>query len=140
MADRVFVDTNVFVYADDDDAGPKRDRARALLAELIPSGRAVVSTQVLQEFFVVANRKLAIPPERARQRVEVLAQLHVVLVRPELILGAIDLHRLHSLSFWDALILKSASTAGCTCVLSEDLNAGQVIDGVRIDNPFAIAN
>lgn len=99
-----------------------------------------MSTHVLQELFVVATRKLAVPPERARQRIEVLAQLDVVLVRPQLILDVIDLHRLHSLSFWDALILKSASTAGCTCVLSEDLNAGQVIDGVRIDNPFASTN
>lgn len=137
MADRVFVDTNVFIYADDNDAGPKRDRARAVLGEIVPAGRAVVSTQVLQEFFVVATRKLAMSPERARQRVDILAQLDVVLVRPDLVLGAIDLHRLHSVSFWDALVLRCASSAGCARLLSEDLGAGQVIDGVRIENPFA---
>lgn len=136
LSDRVFVDTNVFVYADDADAGGKRDRARSILSELVSAGRAVVSTQVLQEFYVVATRKLSIPPDRARSRIEVLSRLHVVLIRPELVLGAIDLHRLHALSFWDALVLRCASVAGCSRVLSEDLNHGQIIDGVRIENPF----
>jgi len=137
LADRVFVDTNVFVYADDDGTPAKRDRARTVLADLVPTGRAVVSTQVLQEFFVVATKKLGIPVERARQRIEALARLDMVLVRPELVLGAIDLQRLHDLSFWDALVIRCASAAGCTRLLSEDLQHGQVIDGVRIENPFA---
>jgi predicted nucleic acid-binding protein len=136
LAERVFVDTNVFVYADDDDSADKRDRARAVLAELIPDSRAVISTQIMQEFFVVATRKLGIPKERARRRVEALARLNVVLVRPELVLSAIDLHRLHSLSFWDALVIRCAAAAGCARLLSEDLQHGQVIDGVRIENPF----
>lgn len=136
LVDRVFVDTNVFVYADDVDAGEKRDQARNLLGGVIPSGRAVVSTQVLQELFVVATRKLGLSPERARSRIEVLSRLPVVLVRPELVLGAIDLHRLHCISFWDALILRCASVSGCGRVWSEDLNHGQLIDGVRVENPF----
>lgn len=137
MADRVFVDTNVFVYADDDDTPDKRDRARALLSELISRGQAVVSTQILQEFFVVATRKLGLSKEDARRRVETFARLHVVLIRPELLLSAIDLHRLHSMSFWDALVLRSAAVAGCARLVTEDLQHGQVIDGVRIENPFA---
>jgi predicted nucleic acid-binding protein len=136
LADRVFVDTNVFVYADDADAGKKRDRARGLLGELVPSGRAVVSTQVLGEFFVVATKKLGIRPDRARRRVELMAQLDVVIVRPELTLEAIDLHRLHALSFWDALIVRAASVAGCARLLTEDMSHGQVVAGVRIENPF----
>lgn len=136
MVDRVFVDTNVFVYAEDADADEKRERARRLLGELIPSGRVVISTQVLQEFFVVSTRKLGLAPERARGRIEVLSRLPVVLIRPELVLGAIDLHRLHGLSFWDALVLRSASVSACSRVLSEDLNHGQLIDGVRVENPF----
>lgn len=136
MADRVFVDTNVFLYADDDDAGDKRERAREVLAELVPSGRAVISTQVLQEFFVTATKKLSMAPDKARERVDILAQLDVVLVRPELIVGAVDLHRLHALSFWDSLVVRCASAAGCARLLSEDLNHGQRIDGVRIENPF----
>jgi len=136
LADRVFVDTNVFVYAADEDAGAKRDRARERVGELVRDGRAVVSTQVLQEFFVAATRKLGIAPDRARQHVEILSQLDLVVIRAEHVLGAIDLHRLNSISFWDALILRCASAAGCATVLTEDLNAGQVIDGVRIESPF----
>lgn len=136
MTDRVFVDTNVFVYADDRSARTKRPRARSVLSELIRTRRVVVSTQVMQEYFVAATRKLGLPPERARMRVERLNRLDVVLIRPDLVLGAIDLCRLHGLSFWDALVVRSASAAGCGRLLSEDLQDGQTIDGVRIENPF----
>jgi predicted nucleic acid-binding protein len=136
MSDRVFVDTNIFVYADDRSARTKRERARTVLSDLIRAKRAVVSTQVMQEYFVAAIKKLGLSPERARIRVERLNRLDVVLIRPELILGAIDLCRLHALSFWDALVVRSASAAGCGRLLSEDLQDGQTIDGVRIENPF----
>jgi predicted nucleic acid-binding protein len=137
VADRAFVDTNVWIYAHDERAGLKRDRARALLQELVSGGLAVVSTQILQEFFDAATRKLRISAEGARRRVETMARNEVVLIRPELVLGAIDLHRLHKISLWDALVLRSAAAAGCARILSEDLNHGQVIDGVPIENPFA---
>jgi predicted nucleic acid-binding protein len=136
MSDRVFVDTNIFVYTDDRAARIKRVRARTVLSELIRTKRAVVSTQVMQEYFAAAIKKLGLSPERARIRVERLGRLDVVLIRPELILGAIDLCRLHALSFWDALVVRSASAAGCGRLLSEDLQDGQSIDGVRIENPF----
>jgi predicted nucleic acid-binding protein len=93
MSDRVFVDTNIFVYADDRAARTKRVRARTVLSELIHTRRAVVSTQVMQEYFAAATKKLGLSPERARVRVERLNRLDVVLIRPELILGAIDLCR-----------------------------------------------
>ena len=136
MTDRVFFDTNIYVYADDRAATTKRVRARTVLSELVRTRRAVVSTQVMQEYFAAAIKKLGLPPERARIRVERLNRLDVVLIRPEVILGAIDLCRLHALSFWDALIVRSASAAGCGRLLSEDLQDGQMIDGVRIENPF----
>jgi predicted nucleic acid-binding protein len=136
MSDRVFVDTNVFIYADDRAARTKRVRARTVLSELIRARQAVVSTQVMQEYFVAATRKLGLSPERARIRVERLNRLDVVLIRPELVLGAIDLCRLHALSFWDALVVRSASASGCGRLLTEDLQDGQTIDGVRIENPF----
>jgi predicted nucleic acid-binding protein len=137
LADRVFVDTNVLVYADDDGATAKRDRARALIEELSASRQMVVSTQVLQEYFAAATRKLGLPPERARSRIELLTRLDVVLIRPDVVLRAIDLHRLRSVSFWDALILSAAAVAGCARLLTEDMEARSVIDGVRIENPFA---
>jgi predicted nucleic acid-binding protein len=91
---------------------------------------------VLQEFFVIATRKLGVDAAVARRKVELLSNLDLVLVRIDLTLGAIDLHRLHQISFWDALILKCASTAGCTRLISEDMHHGLVLDGVRIENPF----
>lgn len=135
--DRTFLDTNVLLYADDRAAGAKTLRARDCVAELAAQGKAVVSTQVLQEFFVIATKKLGLPAAIARQRVETYAALEVVLIQTDLILGAIDLHRLHALSFWDALIVRAASAAGCTRLWSEDLQHGRTIEGVRIENPFA---
>lgn len=136
MKPRVFIDTNVLVYADDRDAGARRDVARALVDDALRSGHGVLSTQVLQEFFVISTRKLGVDAAIARRKVELLATLEVVQVRVELIVGAIDLHRLHRLSFWDALVVKCAAAAGCSRLLTEDLQHGQVIEGVRIDNPF----
>ena len=137
MAERVFIDTNVLVYADDLDAGDKRDKAQALLYQAYVDGSGVVSTQVLQEFFVASTRKLGVRPEIARRKVELLARLDVVTIQPTLILDAIDLHRLHSLSFWDALILRAASASGCRTLLTEDMQPGRTIAGVHIENPFA---
>jgi predicted nucleic acid-binding protein len=134
--ERVFVDTNIFVYADDLAAKTKRPKARAALSALIRERRAVVSTQVMQEYFVAAQKKLGLGTDQARLRVQALGRLEVIVVRPELILGAIDLHRDHSLSFWDALIVRSAVAAGCSRLLTEDLNDGQVIEGVIITHPF----
>jgi predicted nucleic acid-binding protein len=136
VSERTFIDTNVFVHADDRSAAKKRPRAISLLDELIRESRAVISTQILQEYFVVATRKLGVPAEVARRKVDALSRLDVVVIRPELVLAAIDLHRLHSISFWDALVVRSAVAAGCARVMSEDLQDGQVIDGVRIENPF----
>lgn len=133
---RRFLDTNILVYADDLEAGAKRDRARDLVAEALSSGEGVVSTQVLQEFFVIATGKLGVEVAIARRKVELLAAMDVVGIDLDLILAAIDLRRLHSISFWDALILRAAAVAGCSLLLTEDLQDGQVVDGVRIENPF----
>ncbi len=97
----------------------------------------MLSTQVLQEYFHVATRKLGLSREAARGRVEAYAKLEVVLLRPPLILSAIDLHRLNKLQFWDALLVVAAASAGCDRLFTEDLHHGQVINGVKIENPFA---
>jgi len=133
---RRFLDTNVLLYADDLDAGNKRVRAQQVLREAMSSGEGVLSTQVLQEFFVIATRKLGVEPAMARRKVELLAEMDLVRVDLAMILAAIDLSRLHSFSFWDALIVRTAAAAGCGLLLSEDLQHGQVVDGVRIENPF----
>ena len=137
MSERIFLDTNILVYADDLDAGSKNTIARGVIESAFTNGNGVLSTQVLQEFFVVATRKLGVDAAVARRKIELLSTLDVVLIDVDQILAAIDLHRLNTISFWDALIISCAKTAGCARVLTEDLHDGQVISGVRITNPFA---
>jgi predicted nucleic acid-binding protein len=136
MTERVFLDTNVLVYADDLDAGEKRSVAQSILKQALVERSGVLSTQVLQEFFVVATRKLGVDAETTKRKVELLSSLDVVQVDVAEILAAIDLHRLHSISLWDALIVRCAATGGCTRLLSEDLQHGRTLAGVKIQNPF----
>jgi predicted nucleic acid-binding protein len=135
VAERRFFDTNILVYAHDADEPRKKKTARKLLSTCLADQTAVLSTQVLQEYFVAAMR-IGLPAELAQQHVAIYAQANVVQVNTELILSAIDMHRLHRLSFWDALIVRSARAGGCGLLLSEDLQHGQVYDGVRVENPF----
>ena len=136
MADRLFFDTNVLVYAHAADEPQKRKTARRLLSMRLADQTAVLSTQVLQEYFVAVTRKLHLDPRLARRKVELLAEFDVVAPDVTDILAAIDLHRLHQLSFWDALILRAAKQGGCGTVFSENLQDAKEIDGLRIVNPF----
>jgi len=135
VAERRFIDTNVLVYVHDANEPQKRKIARNLLAEHLGNQSAVLSTQVLQEYFVAATR-IGLPAEIAQKHVTTYAQANVVQVTVDLILAAIDLHRLHKLSFWDALVVRSARAGGCRVVLTEDLKHGQSYDGVLVENPF----
>ena len=136
MSARSFFDTNVLLYADDKSAPVKQRRARDLVAEHRRAGTGVISLQVLQEYFVNVTRKLHVDPRIARRKVELLAELNVATPEVDDILAAIDLHRLHGISFWDALILRSAQQAGCRVLLSEDFQGGREIDGIQVVNPF----
>jgi len=137
MNARSFFDTNILVYADDKRADAKQGRAIDLVAEHRHDGTGVVSLQVLQEYFVTVTRKLNVDPHVARRKVEILSEFDVVTPEVADILAAIDLHRLHGFSFWDALIFRAAKQAGCRVLLSEDLQPGRETDGVQIVNPFA---
>ncbi|MGD0835152.1 MAG: PIN domain-containing protein [Polyangia bacterium] len=134
---RAFLDTSVLAYADDVDSGAKRGKSQALVVAALANGEAVISTQVLQEYFAVATRKLAVPAEVAQKKVEVLSTLVAVTIDADHIVESIKLHRLYNLSFWDALIVHAARRAGCDRLITEDLQAGQRIEGVDIVNPFA---
>lgn len=136
MSVRSFFDTNVLGYADDRAAPEKQRCALELVAEHRRAGTGVVSLQILQEYFVAATRKLRIDATVARRKVELLAEFDVVAPAVPDILAAIDLHRLHSLSFWDALVIQAAKQAGCRVLLSEDLQDAREINGVRVVNPF----
>jgi predicted nucleic acid-binding protein len=136
MSARSFLDTNVVVYADDKSTPAKQRRAVAVVEELRRARTGVVSLQVLQEYFASATRKLRVDPQVARRKVELLAQFDVAVLGTADILAAVDLHRLHTISFWDALILRAAQQTGCHVLLSEEMQHGREIDGVRIVNPF----
>jgi predicted nucleic acid-binding protein len=136
MPGRVFLDTNILVYAQDADAPAKQRKSRELIASLAETVDGVISTQVMQEFFVAATRKLGVTPLAAKGILKTFAVFEIVQVSPALIQEAIDCSVLNDLSFWDALILASAASAGCSTVLSEDLNPGQVILGMTVGNPY----
>ncbi len=136
MSVRSFFDTNVLVYTDDSAAPAKRRRAIELVTEHRAEKTGVVSLQVLQEYFVTVTRKLRVDTRIARRKVELIAEFDVAAPDVPDILAAIDLHRLHGLSFWDALVLRSAKQAGCRVLFTEDMQGTREIDGVRIVNPF----
>ena len=137
-SDRVFVDTNVLIYAHDLDAGTKRTVASEVLEGLWKSRLGVLSTQVLQEFYVNVTRKIPrpLPPRSAREVVGRYAAWEVEPMGASGVLRASELEEKHRLSFWDALIVVAARAAGAARILSEDLNAGQRIEGVLVENPF----
>ncbi|MFP5207186.1 MAG: PIN domain-containing protein [Acidobacteriota bacterium] len=133
---RTFFDTNILAYADDGAEPVKQRKALDLIKDQRRRRTGVVSIQVLQEYFNAAIRKLGMDAAIVRRKIEFLARFDVVETNVSDVLAAIDLHRLHQLSFWDALVIQSARKAGCRVLLSEDLQHGQTIDGVRIVNPF----
>jgi predicted nucleic acid-binding protein len=135
---RVFVDTNVLVYANDAALPAKRDRATFIWNSLLNSPDIpVISTQVLQEYYNTLVRKMGISFSDARTKIMLLQQLETVIVSPSIIYSAIDLHGSASISFWDALIVTAAQTSGCNEILSEDLQDGRVFGKLKVRNPFA---
>lgn len=136
-AAKVFLDANVLVYAHDASAGRKQIVSRDWLARLARNGDGVISTQMLQEFFVTVTRKLAVPPLAAKAVMKTFQVFEIVQVTPGLIDEAIDCAVLNQLSFWDSLVLAAAASAGCTTLLSEDMNPGQIALGVKVQNPYA---
>jgi predicted nucleic acid-binding protein len=137
MSDRAFLDTNVLVYAVDETEPEKRDTARRLLG-LAGDAEYVLSTQILGEFYTAVTRKLAEPISEAVASavVDQLSLLPVVPSDPVLVKAAIQTSRSAQLSYWDGLIVAAAAQAGCGRLLSEDLNDGQLIGSVRVENPF----
>lgn len=133
-----FVDTNVLVYAHDRSEEARQPIARALLEELWDTRRGVLSTQVLQEFYAVATRRMRPPlqPHAARQVVAAYAAWPVIAVDVALILGASELAEQDAVSFWDALIVVAARRAGASVLATEDLQDGRRCGGILISNPF----
>lgn len=133
MAALTFIDTNVLAYAYDADSGDKGSLAREVLGEI---DGAVISTQVMLELFAVLTRKLGLDRAAAEDAIESLMGLEVVATDTRLVREGLRISREHDISHWDAMIVAAAATSGCEALLTEDLNDGQVIEGVRVVNPF----
>ncbi len=138
MSDKCFVDTNILVYAHDFTTGAKHERARALIEKLWSSGGGVLSTQVLQELCINLRRKAARPLsiEGTRRLIEDYSRWEVVVNTAESVLGALNLESRYQISFWDALIVQAAETAGAAVLYSEDLAEGQTYGAIRVVNPL----
>ena len=134
----IFLDTNVLVYAHDRSETSKQPVAQALLDGLWRTRNGVLSTQVLQEFYVVVTRKFDPPMRRgaAREIVALYGEWPIVQVDVALILAASKLEERHAFSFWDALVVEAARRGGAARLLTEDLQAGRRIGGISIENPF----
>ena len=136
--DKIFVDTNILIYAYDISAGVKHVTAVRILSELWESGRGVLSTQVLQEFFVSVTRKIPNPinEQHAINIVRDFLRWEIVVNDGDSILEAASLVSCYRFSFWDCLIIQAALKSGCNILLSEDLSDSQVIESLQIRNPF----
>ncbi len=136
MKQPAFFDTNIFVYADDDSDPHRQDSAIELVVRYQEQGLAIISLQVLQEYFAISTRKLGVDPELAQKKVELMTGLRVVRFVEDDIIRAIELHRLHRISFWDAMIVHAAKIGGADVLFSEDLQDGGRLAGIRVVNPF----
>jgi len=136
--DKIFVDTNILIYAYDISAADKHITAVRILSELWDSRRGVLSTQVLQEFFVSATRKIPKPINEhdATNIVRDFLRWELVVNDGDSILEAASLVSRYHFSFWDCLIIQAALKSGCNILLSEDLSDSQVIESLQIRNPF----
>ncbi len=137
--DKVFLDTNILIYAHDVSSGKKHEVARKIVLELWESGLGVLSTQVLQEFFYGVTKKISQPLDMqvAKEVVSHLLKWDIVVNDGESILKAIEIHNRYLYSFWDSMIIYAAISGGAAILLSEDLHDRQTILGVTIENPLS---
>jgi len=136
--DKIFIDTNILVYGHDVDAGQKHQIARSTLVELWEQRTGVMSVQVLQEFYVTMTRKVLrpLPSNKVRNIIQDYFSWHIEMNDPLSVLVASRIEENYRISFWDALIVTAASKANVSKILTEDLQAGRLIEGILIENPF----
>jgi predicted nucleic acid-binding protein len=137
MSGKVFIDTNILIYAHDLDAGEKHTISATILKHLWETETGIISAQVLQEFYVNVTRKIPnpLPKTKAREIIQSYLMWHVELNDIKTIFAASEFEERYNLSFWDALIVAAACNAKVEKILTEDLNHGQRIEGVFIENP-----
>ena len=135
---KIFVDTNILVYAHDIDAGKKHETARRIVRKLWEGQNAAISLQILQEFFITLTKKLKKPVslKQAKDFLEMYSAWDVIHFQSIDLLEAVDLQIKYQLSFWDSLVIRAAHMADTPFILTEDLQHGQKIGQLRIHNPF----
>lgn len=136
MKSKIFIDTNILVYALDEHDAEKKGKCRFLLNLLVKDFQGVISTQVMQEFYVTAAKKLGADPLLVKDILHSFEQFEVIVVNTAIIYDAVDCSIINRISFWDSLITVAAANARCERLWTEDLNDGQVIRGVRVENPI----
>jgi predicted nucleic acid-binding protein len=138
MTAKAFVDTNILVYAYDQGAGIRHEKALALVKQLWLEGNGTLSTQVLQEFYVNVRRKAQRPitAEQARALISDYLAWDPIVNDGAAMLEAIDVEKRYQLSFWDSLIVAAARKGGASIIYSEDFNHGQRFGSVEVKNPF----
>lgn len=133
---KIFIDTNLIIYANDRRDPQKQGKAIEVISELMGNGLGVISTQVLQEYSSVALTKLKQDHGIVLRQLVLLESFDVVLMTPALIRRAIEIRSSYNISFWDSCIISAAESSGCDSIFSEDLNAGQYYSGIKVVNPF----
>lgn len=137
---KVFMDTNILVYCMDESDKKRKAGCRKLIESLVGDRCGVISTQVMQEFFVAATRKLGADPLIVKDILNTFLRFETVVITPGCIKDAIDCSLINRISFWNSLIVVAAESARCEKIWTEDLNDGQIIRGVRIENPLKNLN
>ena len=136
MTAPVFVDTNVLIYAVDEAHPKKHEAAKLWRSELWKSRRGRISFQVLQEFYANVSQKWPAARQQAQAEVRNLLAWRPVVVDAEVLEQAWKIQDRYQLSFWDALILRSAQASQCSVLWSEDLQNGQRWGNLEVRNPF----
>jgi predicted nucleic acid-binding protein len=131
-----FVDTNVIIYAHDRSTGRKHEKAVDLLTRLFAERARAISIQVLIEFHSAATKKLKFTSAEADEVSADMAAWAIHRPGHDDLIRAAHLHRRYNISWWDALILNSASELGCNVLWTEDLSHGQRYGAVTVQNPF----
>ncbi len=134
--EKVFLDTNIIIYANDTRDKEKQDKALQLITGLMKTNNGTISTQVLQEYASVAIRKLNQNYEIVLRQIKLLETFEVVRQSPEMIRRALEIMQSYKIGFWDSCIISNAEFADCSIIYSEDLNEGQYYSGIKIVNPF----
>ena len=138
--DKIFIDTNVLVYAFDISAGIKHEKAKKIVENCWRLENGVISSQVLEEFFVCLTKKIPAPVDSiiVEQIIRDFLKWGTVAIDGDMILEAIDVSIRHKFSFWDSLIIVSAVSGRANIIFSEDLSDSQTIEGIVIKNPFIV--